>query len=30
LEQAHIEIFDAAIQQEFKDEDLDDWLEIMI
>lgn len=30
LEQAHIEIFDAAINQEFKDEDLSDWLEIMV
>ena len=26
LEQAHIEITDAAIQQEFRDEDLEAWL----
>lgn len=30
LEQAHIEIFDAAIHQDFKEEDLDAWLQIMI
>jgi len=30
LDQSHIEIFDAAIQQPFKEQDLNDWLEIMI
>jgi len=30
LEQAHIEIFDAAIQQQFREEDLDAWLQIMV